>query len=137
MPPQVSAEMKFVAKCGAIGGVVSGLYTYMVGATYSLPPWIAVPLCIPLGAVAPTIAVYYLPPTDTNKANQLVAYAMLCGIMWKPVIDAGKALIADHVDRARSKAQTATLVAEVKDTPPAALPVRLNAIAGATAKLLS
>lgn len=137
MTPQVSAEMKFVAKCGAIGGVVSSLYTYMAGATYGLPWWIAVPLCVPLGAVAAIIAVFYVTPTDTSKANQLVAYAMICGIMWKPVIDAGKALIAQHVEAAGSKSQTATLVAEVKNTPPAALPGRLNDIAGATARLLS
>src|SRR5437899_1813889 len=105
-------------------------------ATYGLPWWVAVPLCIPLGAVAGIIAVFYVTPTDTSKTNQLVQYAMLCGIMWKPVIDAGKALVTQHLEAAGSKSQTKSLVAQVPNTP-AALNAQFNDIAITTAKLLS
>jgi len=77
-------DVKLVLASGAGGGVVSWAFTIISGSTFGLSVWGALPLCIILGAAAALIAVYVVIPADVSKTGKLIAFALLCGFLWKP-----------------------------------------------------
>jgi len=95
-------EVKFVLMAGAIGGFASWAYGLVLGQPVPGDGW-AIPVAIFLGAFAAGIGVYVLTNTDTSAVARTVFFAMLCGFVWKPVCDAGKALI-DHTIEQRQDA---------------------------------
>lgn len=115
MPP----ELKFVLGAGAGGGLVSWAFTIMTGATFGLGMFPALLMCVILGTAAAVIAVYVITPTDTSKTGRLIGYALLCGFLWKPVLDAGRVLIAQRIEVAQTAAEVKKHVDELKTSPPA------------------
>lgn len=83
----MSKDQKIVLAAGAFGGLASWAYSVMAGTPLYTDKWSALPLCVILGVAAAFIAVYMITPTDVTQAGRLLGYALLCGIMWKPVID--------------------------------------------------
>lgn len=52
-----------------------------------------------LGAAAAVIGVYLLANSDTKAVARCIALALACGLAWKPVIDAGSALVTQTTDQ--------------------------------------
>jgi hypothetical protein len=136
MPP----ELKFVLGAGAGGGLVSWAFTIMTGATFGLGPWLALPMCVILGTAAALIAVYVITPTDTSKTGRLIGYAVLCGFLWKPVLDAGRVLISQRIEAAQTAASVKKSVDELKTATPqtstAAVGEKAHDVADQAAELL-
>lgn len=88
----MSKDQKIVLAAGAFGGLASWAYSVMAGTPLYTDKWSALPLCVILGVAAAFVAVYMVTPTDLTQTGRLLGYALLCGIMWKPVID-GAAVI--------------------------------------------
>jgi len=113
-------ELKFVLGAGAGGGLVSWAFTIMTGATFGLDVWLALPMCIILGTAAALLAVYVITPTDTSKTGRLIGYAMLCGFLWKPVLDGGRAIITQRIEAEHHVDAVKQQVAELKGSAPTA-----------------
>lgn len=133
------ADVKYVLFSGAGGGLVSWAFTLMTGATFGLGAWLALPLCVILGTAAALVAVYVITPTDTKKTGQLIGFAVLCGFLWKPVLDAGRIVIGERIEAARSVADVKQQVAELKraETPESVGSNAHQAAAGAAELLRS
>jgi hypothetical protein len=134
----MSQDVKIVIGAGAGGGLVSWAYTIITGATFGLSNWTALPLCIILGTAAAIVAVYVITPTDVTKTGQLIGYAVLCGFLWKPVLDAGRIVINQRIETGRTAEQLKEQVNELKTTAaaPAAVGENANEAAGHAAELL-
>src|SRR5258708_3285247 len=48
--------------------------------------WISLLLSAFLGAAAAFVSVYWLANTDTTKKTQCLGFAVICGLMWEPVL---------------------------------------------------
>lgn len=133
----MTADVKYVLGGGAGGGLVSWAFTLMTGATFGLGPWMALPLCVILGTAAALVAVYVITPTDTSKTGQLIGFAVLCGFLWKPVLDAGRIVIGERIGAARSVAEVKQQVTELKAaSTPAAVAANAQEAAVGAAELL-
>lgn len=127
-------DLRFVLAAGAGGGLLSWAFTIVTeNATFGLSIWEALPLCVILGMGAAVVAVYVITPTDTSKTAQLIGYAVLCGFLWKPVLDAGRVLVNQHIEAAQRSATLATHVDAIKTalTPAAAVAKANDAADGA------
>jgi len=134
----MSKDVKIVIVAGAGGGLVSWAYTIIAGATFGLSNLTALPLCIILGTAAALVAVYVITPTDVRKTGQLIGYAVLCGFLWKPVLDAGRIVINQRIEAGRTAEQLKTQLDQLKGTEaaPVAVGEKSNAAAGNAAELL-
>jgi hypothetical protein len=90
-----AASLKDLALAGAAGGFVCwALLLFRGGLPFGeiapIPParwlWVSLPLSICLGAAAAVVAVFRLANTDTRKRNQCLAFALVCGAVWEPVL---------------------------------------------------
>jgi hypothetical protein len=123
-------DVKIVIASGAGGGLVSWAFTLMTGATFGLNTWAALPLCVVLGMGAALAAVYVITPTDVSQTARLIGYAVLCGFLWKPVLDAGRIVITDKIHADQTSAD---LKAHVSDLKSATAPSQVAASAPAAA----
>lgn len=106
-------EVLIVLGGGAFGGLLSWLYTVTVGNPPVVEkPW-ALPASILLGVGASLIGVYLIAGTDTTRVMRCAAFAVLCGFCWKPVYDAGHALIDQAAER-RTEQEVAGLAEEAQ-----------------------
>jgi hypothetical protein len=126
---------------GAVGGFASWVYGLILGDPVPGGGW-AIPTAIFLGAFASGIGVYVLTNTDTSAVARTLFFAALCGFVWKPVCDAGKAFIQQTIQQkqdasAEDAGNTALELAEsLSNTPPAQLANKLEQINDAAASAL-
>lgn len=117
---KIPSDVKVVLSSGAGGGLVSWAFSYMTNSSYItkvsfvLGKWEALPLCIILGAASALIAVYVVTPTDVSKIGHLIGFAVLCGFLWKPVLDAGRTLIDNRIKVAESSAKLDASISQAK-----------------------
>lgn len=110
LTPTGRAHPLHVLGVGAIGGALSWVFAVTIG----VPPvlshwWLAVPAAMLLGAGAAYIGVYLLASSDTAQVHRCLAFALLCGVAWKPVWDAGTALVDQSIRRQQYRARAAEL----------------------------
>lgn len=129
-------DVKLVLSSGAGGGLVSWAFTIISGSTFGLSLWGALPLCVILGAAAALIAVYVVIPADVSKTGKLIAFALLCGFLWKPVLDAGRVVITQRLEASSTTTEVKKNVAELKTAPPAAVAGKAHEAADAASELL-
>ncbi|HEV2720393.1 MAG TPA: hypothetical protein VG323_10280 [Thermoanaerobaculia bacterium] len=106
-------DVKLVIGAGAGGGLVSWAFTLMTGATFGLNTWEALPLCLVLGMGSALAAVYVITPTDVSQTARLIGYAVLCGFLWKPVLDAGRIVITEKIHADQTSADLKARVSEL------------------------
>ena len=90
-------EVSLVLVAGAIGGFLSWIYAQTFGEAMALVWYLAVPASMLFGTGAAFIGVYLLANVDTSALLRCLAFALLCGFLWMPVFDAGKALVFQEV----------------------------------------
>jgi len=130
-------DVKLVIGSGAGGGLVSWAFTLISGATFGLGAWPALPLCIILGAAAALVAVYVVTPADVTKTAKLIAFSLLCGFLWKPVLDAGRVVITQRVEADRTADAVKLQVSELKNaTSPESVGEKAHDAADGAAELL-
>jgi hypothetical protein len=129
-------DVKLVLGAGAGGGLVSWAFTIMTGATLGLNVWTALPLCVILGTAAALVAIYVVTPTDTSKTGRLIGFALLCGFLWKPVLDAGRVLITQRVEAAQAATDVRSEVSELRAAAPPAVAAQAQETAESAAELL-
>jgi len=102
-----------VALSGAVGGLVFWVLMRITGVNPFGWRWYAgIPTSLLLGGVAAFLGVYLIANSDTSQAAELkhtLAFALVCGIVWSPVIDAAKqtalgAFAAKQADSAKDSA---------------------------------
>ena len=108
-PPKSDPEqdtMKIVllvAGAGGIGGFLSWVYAITVGQPPMLHSLLAIPASIALGAGAAFVGIFALAHTDTRVLTRCLAFAVLCGLSWKPIYDAGNALVKQSIRQQETK----------------------------------
>jgi hypothetical protein len=133
----MTTDQKIVLGAGAFGGLVSWAYTILAGTTtFQVSYALAVVLCVILGIAAAFIAVYLLTPTDTSQTRKLMAYAILCGFMWKPVLDGGSLLIKQRKGVADLTDQVPQQASNLTTASPAQVPQKRTETEVSAAKLL-
>src|SRR6266568_6368780 len=125
--------MKHVLLAGAIGGFTSWVFGLFTNDPVPGGIW-GLPAAIFLGAFAAGIGVFVLTNTDTSAFARTMFFAALCGFVWRPVIDAGKASLDQAIQQKQNKEaanlgdQVAELASNLTNTPPSQLPNKLEAI---------
>ncbi len=94
-----SAQPWQVLLTGGGGGLLGWVYAQTVGQPVALVWWQAIPAGVLLGAGASFAGVYLLANTDVRDAKRCLALAMICGFAWKPVYEAGTALVRETTAR--------------------------------------
>jgi hypothetical protein len=103
-----------VVLAGIVGGLVYWVLMRITGVKPLGLDWYAgVPASLLLGGVAAFLAVYLLANSHTSQPAELkhsVAFALVCGIVWSPIIDTAKqtvlsAVAAKNGDAAKNSAQ--------------------------------
>src|SRR6266568_4455372 len=126
-------DIKWVLFAGALGGLAAWGYGLVLGDPAPGGVW-AVPAAIFLGAFAAGIGVFVLTNTDTSAFARTMFFAALCGFVWRPVLDAGKASLDQAIQQKQNKEaanlgdQVAELASNLTNTPPSQLPNKLEAI---------
>ncbi len=134
-------EIMLVLGAGAAGGFASWVYGKVFHQPVPGGVW-AIPTAVFLGAFAAGIAVYVLTNTNTAQIARTLFFAALCGFMWKPVCDAGKAFIQQAVQQKQDAAvdeesnQAVALAESLSNTPPAQLAAKLEQIDDAATSAL-
>jgi hypothetical protein len=105
----IPETMKAVLLAGAMGGLVSWVYSETVGRSLGMQWYLGIPACLLLGSVAGVLGVYIIAKTDTRERVHLLAFAILCGILWRPIIDSARAYVQlkSLDENATSKAESA------------------------------
>jgi hypothetical protein len=129
-------DVRFVISSGAGGGLVSWAFTLITGATFGLGPLAALPLCVILGAAAAMVAVYVVTPVDVSKTGKLIAFSLLCGFLWKPVLDAGRDRITERLQVAQTDNAADSQVEALKSASPQTVAAKADEAAGSAAELL-
>src|SRR5439155_25441337 len=96
-----------VALSGAVGGLVFWVLMRITGVNPFGWRWYAgIPTSLLLGGAAALLGGYLVATSDTSQAaelNHTLAFAVVCALVWSPVIDAAKqtalgAFAAKHAD---------------------------------------
>jgi hypothetical protein len=144
IPPLLSSEskpalpqhMKYVLGAGAAGGFVSWIYSMIVGPRLPLPMFAAIAACFILGATAALVSVYVVANSDVNNGPRLIAFAVICGIFWKPVLDSSISYVNQKRDVANSQERSDVTLAKLQVTPAASRPAAVAEATDATTDLL-
>ena len=76
-----------VMGAGAFGGLTSWcLQTLAALKPFGLPARAAIPALIVVGAASALIGVYLIANSDTKETRHTLAFALVCGIFWQPVL---------------------------------------------------
>jgi hypothetical protein len=100
-------ELTWILTAGAAGGFLSWVYAFAFGQPLPLHGGFAVPACVALGIGAAFIGVYVIANTDTSAFLRAAGFALLCGFSWKPIYDAGSALITQHTNERQAQTSAA------------------------------
>jgi len=126
-------EVSIVLAAGAVGGFASWVYGIVLSQEVPGGAW-SMPISIFLGAFAAGVGVYVLTNTNTSAVARTMFFAALCGFVWKPVCDAGRAFIAQTIQQRQDAAaeeagnEAAELADSLAKTPPDQLPAKLEQI---------
>jgi hypothetical protein len=133
--PEAYKQALWIAGFGAVGGILSCVYSAVTGSP--LEPWFPKGLAsMALGAGASFVGAYVLATPDMSQPLGRIrglAFALICGFAWRPVYDAGGALVEQAVKnrndspilaQAKASEEQAT---ELTQAPPAELPARISA----------
>ncbi|HXX46454.1 MAG TPA: hypothetical protein VEJ38_17160 [Candidatus Acidoferrales bacterium] len=113
---------------GAAGGFLAWLLMKSTGGNLFVNwNWYAsVPTAIVFGAAAAWIGVFVLANTDMSNQARGFAFALLCGIFFKPVIQGGYSFVVGAVSQAQAQSSASTvqdasksLASALKSAPPA------------------
>jgi hypothetical protein len=97
MNPMIK-EVVLVAGAGSCGGLLGTLASHVLKQSFPsglLTSFLAAPV---LGAGAALIGVYLLANSDRKEMARCMVFAMACGIVWKPVLDAGGAMVTQRAN---------------------------------------
>lgn len=108
-------EVRYVMLAGAAGGLLSWVNAQVLLQPDQLEWWKAVPFSVALGAGAAPIGVYVVANVDMRSPIRSLVFAMLCGFAWKPVFEAGSALISQQATRSNDKQLLALVEAADKE----------------------
>lgn len=89
-------EAGLILGAGAIGGFLSWVWAATLGKPLAGSPWLMIPASMVLGMGAAFLGVYLLANSDTRALMRCLAFAIACGFSWKPVYDAGDALVSQR-----------------------------------------
>lgn len=92
-------EVGHVAAAGAIGGLLSWIYSLVIGTPIGLGSVGSFLAAICLGSGAGILGVYLVAKTDMQAALHGLVFAMACGFSWKPVYEASGALVHARIDQ--------------------------------------
>jgi len=144
MKPETK-QLVGVLIAGAIGGFLSWVYSVATGHHPPLPWYGWIPSSVALGVGASFLGVYLLANSDLQGTKSFfrgIAFAGMCGFAWKPIYDAGGALVEDTIQkkaeqRALSRAEDAAgLASSLPQTPQAELPAKISETKKAAMELL-
>jgi len=94
-------EVCLVAVSGAVGGLLSLIYSVTVGVPPVIKPFpVGFLAYLALGAAAGVFGVYLIAKTDTKQAVHCLVFAGACGFSWAPVFDGVSALVKYNSERA-------------------------------------
>lgn len=122
-------HMKYVLISGAAGGVVSWVYSVTVGTSFPVRGVAAILACCILGAASALISVYIVANTDLTNTPRLVAFAVLCGIFWKPVIDSSITFVNQKKEASSSQQKSQAALQKLQTAVPSQ---QVTAVAEAT-----
>jgi hypothetical protein len=91
-------EVLLVAGAGAFGGLIGVLASQVLKQPFPaglLTVYAAAPV---LGGGAGLIGVYLLANSDRKDIVRCMVFSMVCGIVWKPVFDAGSAIVTQRAN---------------------------------------
>ncbi len=95
-------EVLLIIAGGAIGGLLSWVYSITLGLSTVLAGWQAVVASVTLGMGASFLGVYLIANTDTAPFYDALGFAVLCGFAWKPIYDGGAHLLTRQLNNKRS-----------------------------------
>lgn len=124
-------EVLFILMFGAFGGALSWVYAATIGQPLQLNLLLSLAASTVLGTGAAFVGVFVIANTDTRAFLRCLGFALLCGFSWKPVYDAGSALVNQQVkvSHARDVTQkTTAAIADLATTPPDQLVPKLSAV---------
>jgi hypothetical protein len=91
-------EALLVTGAGAFGGLIGVLASQMLKQSFPtglLAVYAAAPV---LGGGAGLIGVYLLASSDRKDIVRCMVFSMVCGMVWKPVFDAGSAIVTQRAN---------------------------------------
>jgi hypothetical protein len=103
MPDEVKntdwRDFVFVLTAGGVGGLFSSLYDIFEkkGVESICVYLVTIPVGCILGALAALVGVYLIANTDRKALPRCVVFALMCGFVWQPVIQAGRSLITNQM----------------------------------------
>lgn len=112
-------EVVFILVFGAFGGRSRGCMQRQSVNHFQINVLASLVASTVLGTGAAFVGVYVIANTDTRDFLRCLGFALLCGFSWKPVYDAGSALVNQQIkiSQAREVTQKATAaVAEFSAT---------------------
>ncbi len=122
-------EVLFILIFGAFGGALSWVYAVTIGQPLQTNLLLSLAASTVLGTGAAFVGVYVIANTDTRAFLRCLGFALLCGFSWKPVYDAGSALVNQQVKLSQAKEvtqKTTAAVAELSAIPPEQLIPKLR-----------
>jgi hypothetical protein len=104
----------WVAACGGVGGLVYWLLQHAAGLDPFGWRWYAgLPTTALLGAFASVVGVYIVANSDTAELKHTLAFALICGLAWKPIINSATDSVTDAI-HARQGDSAVSLAVELK-----------------------
>jgi len=132
----------FVVLCGAVGGLVYWTSQRVVGIhPFNLRWYAAVPASLLFGAVAGFLGVYLIANSDTSdkELRHTLAFALICGVCWNPVIEAGKQTVNAAIgasDARSAEKQVDTLQQTLKSNNTAGVKQAISTIVQTTSQAI-
>lgn len=78
-----------VVAAGAVGGFAYWVLQRLAGLhPFEIKWYAAVPALVFVGAFAAVVGVFFLANSDTNELKHTLAFALICGLAWEPVLKA-------------------------------------------------
>jgi hypothetical protein len=125
----------------AVGGIVAWLVIGQITLLIAVPVWIEFLVSALVGGVASYLGVYLLANTDTKQRSHCLAFAVACGLSWKPVVEAATTLVSKGITQNRAEADTANTKETARTLNETAaqgeLPSRIDATATAATNLVN
>jgi preprotein translocase subunit SecF len=99
-----------VTGSGAVGGLIAWVLQASTGGRLLPFPWYeSLPAALLLGGAAAGIGVYVLANTNLKQAGRAVFFAVLCGIGFRPVFQAGSDFLSGTLSQAKAQSQSSDL----------------------------
>jgi len=127
---------------GGIGGFLSWVYTVTMGKPIALIWYYAIPASIFLGTGAAFVGVYVIAHSDTRAVMRCLGFALLCGFSWKPIYDAGSALVNQTFQQQEERGivslsgKSVKLAQELQKVSTDKLPEKIDEVAKATIQVV-